>query len=54
LFEGDHIRTIPGTLVSLNLQLLTKDEIAIFSKNGGNSFGIDREDGPLFRKFNIF
>lgn len=49
LFEVDLIKTIPGTLAGLNLQLLTKDEIEIFSANGGNSLGINKEDGPLFR-----
>jgi hypothetical protein len=49
LSEVDLIKTIPGTLAGLNLQLLTKDEIQIFSANGGNSLGINKEDGPLFR-----
>jgi hypothetical protein len=53
LSEVDNIKTIPGTLASSNLQLLSKDEIAIFSTNGGNSLGIDRKDGPLFCAFNI-
>jgi hypothetical protein len=48
LSEVESIKTIPGTLPSCNLQLVTKDEIALFSKNGGNSLGIQKEDGPLF------
>ena len=52
LSEVDYIKTIPGTLASSNLQLITKDEIEIFSKNGGNALGINKEDGPLFRELN--
>jgi hypothetical protein len=48
LSEVESIKAIPGTLSSSNLQLVTKDEIALFSKNGGNSLGIQEEDGPLF------
>ncbi|KAL3466929.1 hypothetical protein BJX64DRAFT_204577 [Aspergillus heterothallicus] len=38
----------PGILLSCNLQLITKHEIEIFQKNGGNPLGIKPEDGPLF------
>lgn len=48
LSEVDHIKSIPGVLASSNLQLLTKSEIGIFSKDGGNSLGITKEEGPLF------
>jgi len=47
--ETEPIKDIPGTLSSCNQQLLTKDMIAHFSRNGGNAFGIAEEDGPLFR-----
>jgi hypothetical protein len=43
--------SIPGTLMSCNMQMLTKHEIEIFAKNGGNALGIKPEDGPLFCKF---
>ena len=38
---------MPGA-ISSNLQLLTKDEIAIFAKHGGNALGVEKDDGPLF------
>ncbi|KAL4880336.1 hypothetical protein BJY04DRAFT_191638 [Aspergillus karnatakaensis] len=40
--------TIPNLLLSTNLQLLTKHEIGLFARNGGNALGIRPEDGPLF------
>ncbi|KAF3390206.1 putative FAD-linked oxidoreductase [Penicillium rolfsii] len=40
--------SIPSAIISCNLQLLTKHEIEIFAKNGGNALGIRPEDGPLF------
>jgi hypothetical protein len=50
LSEVDILKqTIPDALPSFNLQLLTKNEIALFSKKGGSSLGIKKEDGPLFR-----
>ncbi|KAL3449126.1 hypothetical protein BJX65DRAFT_306191 [Aspergillus insuetus] len=39
---------IPGAIMSWNMQMLTKHEIEIFGKNGGNALGIRPEDGPLF------
>lgn len=54
LVEADAIKYIVGSQISFNLQLLTKDEIATFAKNGGNSLGMRKEDGPLFRKFTHF
>jgi hypothetical protein len=47
LSETDPLRTMPGA-ISSNLQLLTKDEIAIFAKHGGNALGVEKDDGPLF------
>lgn len=49
--EADPIKDVPGVLPSIVMQLLTKDEIALFSKNGGNSLGISKEDGPLLCMF---
>jgi hypothetical protein len=43
--------SIPGALMSCNMQMLTRHEIEIFAKNGGNALGIKPEDGPLFCKF---
>ncbi|KAL2811975.1 hypothetical protein BJX63DRAFT_422047 [Aspergillus granulosus] len=40
--------SIPGLLLSFNMQLLTKPEIQLFGKNGGNPLGIHPDDGPLF------
>ncbi|KAL3490772.1 hypothetical protein BJX62DRAFT_237885 [Aspergillus germanicus] len=40
--------SIPGAIMSFNMQMLTKHEIEIFAKNGGNALGIKPEDGPLF------
>ncbi|KAL3485443.1 hypothetical protein BJX62DRAFT_247506 [Aspergillus germanicus] len=40
--------SMPGVLFSANFQMLTKHEIEIFGKNGGNAFGISPDDGPLF------
>ncbi|RFU30534.1 hypothetical protein B7463_g5842, partial [Scytalidium lignicola] len=48
LSEVDPWTHIPGLMMSSNIQLVTKHEISLFSKNGSNSFGIDPEDGPLF------
>ncbi|KAJ3497736.1 hypothetical protein NLG97_g1682 [Lecanicillium saksenae] len=38
---------IPDALVSSNVQLVTKHELDLFQKNGGNAFGLGPEDGPL-------
>jgi hypothetical protein len=51
MFEVERIEHLPGTQPSFNLQLLTKDEIALFHKNGGNALGIQKEDGPLFCEY---
>ncbi|RFU24040.1 hypothetical protein B7463_g12296, partial [Scytalidium lignicola] len=48
LSESDPLTKLPGALPSMNLQLITKDEISLFAKNGGNSLGIEVEDGSLF------
>ncbi|KAH8798627.1 hypothetical protein F5884DRAFT_870039 [Xylogone sp. PMI_703] len=47
LFESYPITKLLSVSASCNIELLTKDEIAVFSKNGGNSLGINVEDGPL-------
>ncbi|KAH8886505.1 FAD-binding domain-containing protein [Thozetella sp. PMI_491] len=38
---------VPESTPSLNMQVLGKHEIALFSRNGGNALGVDVEDGPL-------
>jgi hypothetical protein len=43
--------SIPSAIMSFNMQMLTKHEIEIFAKNGGNALGIKPEDGPLFCKY---
>ncbi|KAH8811174.1 hypothetical protein F5884DRAFT_854534 [Xylogone sp. PMI_703] len=47
LFESYPITKLLGASAGCNIELLTKDEIVGFSKNGGNSLGINVEDGPL-------
>lgn len=41
---------IPSALMATNLQLITKDEIRMSRRNGGNAFGIKEEDAPVFCK----
>lgn len=43
--------TVPDALQSSNVQLLTKHEIALAQKNGGNAFGLKAEDGPFVCKY---
>jgi hypothetical protein len=43
--------SIPKATMSWNMQMLTKHDIEIFAKNGGNALGIRPEDGPLFCEF---
>ncbi len=38
---------VPDALQSTNVQLLTKHEIALSQRNGGNAFGLKPEDGPF-------
>jgi hypothetical protein len=40
----------PTTLISSNIQLLSKKQIAHDHKNGGNAFGLNPDDGPLICK----
>jgi hypothetical protein len=51
--EIDPVRNFKGILPALVLQVLSKEEISHFSKNGGNSLGITEDDGPLSRKLLI-
>jgi hypothetical protein len=54
LSESDAIKsTVPVSLISTNFQVLSKNEISLFSKNGGNAFGLDSDEGPLLREFYI-
>jgi hypothetical protein len=47
------ISNILGLIPSMVMQLITKDEISSFSKNGGNPLGISIEDGPLMSKIHL-
>lgn len=38
---------VPDAMVSSNIQLVTKHELALSQKNGGSAFGLKPEDGPL-------
>jgi hypothetical protein len=49
--EIDAIKHISGLLPSLIMQIITREEISAFQRNGGNALGITDEDGPLLRKF---
>jgi hypothetical protein len=48
--EVNDIKHVSGLLPSLIMQIITKEEIMCFHKNGGNALGIKEEDGPLLRK----
>lgn len=48
--EVEPIRHLPGFGGAVSMQTMAKDEISHFSRNGGNSLGIRREDGPLIGK----
>jgi len=48
--EIEAIKSVSGLLPSLIVQIIRKDEISAFYKNGGNALGITYEDGPLIRK----
>lgn len=45
--EIDAIKHVSGLLPSLIMQIITRDEILAFQRNGGNVLGITDEDGPL-------
>jgi len=48
--EIDAIKHVSGLLPSLIMQIITREEISAFERNGGNALGITDEDGPLLRK----
>jgi hypothetical protein len=48
--EIEAIKNVQGLLPSLIMQVVTREEIATFQRNGGNAFGITDRDGPLLRK----
>jgi hypothetical protein len=48
--EIDAIKYISGILPSLIMQIITREEISAFQRNGGNALGITDEDGPLLRE----
>jgi hypothetical protein len=45
--EMESIRGVWGLLPSLICQIITREEIRNFGKNGGNAIGIREGDGPL-------
>ena len=49
--ETEPIKNVPGILPGIVFQPINKDEISLFSKNGGNSLGISNEDGPLLCEY---
>ena len=50
--EIEPIRMKVGN-AGLPIQLITKEEMLMFSKNGGNALGLAPEDAPLMREFSI-
>jgi FAD/FMN-containing dehydrogenase len=46
--ESEPIKHLDGILPALIFQAMTTDMIARFSKNGGNCFGIEEDEGPFF------
>jgi hypothetical protein len=48
--EVNSIKHVSGLLPSLIMQIITKEEIMTFHKNGGNALGITGE-GPLLCKY---
>jgi len=51
--EIDAIKHVSGLLPSLIMQIITKEEIAAFQRNGGNALGVTDKDGPLLCKCDI-
>jgi len=51
--EMDAIKRVVGLLPSLIMQIITRDEILAFQRNGSNALGITDKDGPLLRRFPI-
>jgi hypothetical protein len=49
--ETEPIKHVPGIVPGIVFQPINKDEIAFFSKKGGNALGISNEDGPLLCRF---
>ncbi len=48
--EVEPARHVPGFGAAMSMQTIARDEIAQFTRNGGNALGIKEEDGPLTRK----
>jgi hypothetical protein len=48
--EINGIKHVTGLLPSLIMQVITREEILAFQRNGGNALGITDKDGPLLRK----
>ena len=49
--EIDPIRNVADLVPSMVMQLISKDEIGHFSKNGGNALGLNDQEEPLFCKY---
>jgi hypothetical protein len=50
--ETDFIHDAPGLAPALAFQPISKNIIKHMSKNGGNSFGITADRGPLMSEYN--
>jgi hypothetical protein len=48
--EINSIKHVTGLLPSLIMQVISREEILAFQRNGGNALGITDKDGPLLRK----
>jgi hypothetical protein len=48
--ETDPIRNVASIVPCMVMQIISKDEISHFSKNGGNALGFHPQEGPLFCK----
>lgn len=51
IVEINAIKHVTGLLPSLIMQVITREEILAFQRNGGNALGITDKEGPLLRKF---
>jgi hypothetical protein len=45
--ETEPLRGLKGFAGALPMQMISKDEISKFSKNGGNALGVSEGDGSL-------
>lgn len=47
IVEVESVKDVKDGIPALLVQPINKDEIVIFSRNGGNCLGLDGEEGPL-------